>query len=197
MLFLYRTIPYQSAVYWSHIISCLYISILTIVCILALQIVILWFLCFYTTHMQCQLCWWIMQRKVYLKEMNANYYLLLFTLMCILKVCFWFGVHHSLIWLKFSVAINVCPLCFRGAKCSLQWLNSLPCCFQKNKIYVFQTSVHSLFHQPLKCQTFKSHPLVYNYNFLLKMTLHKYNFYLSSEDTVEGSQPTGSVDCPV
>lgn len=74
----------------SYNILSVYIHPHTTLCIMALQTVILWFLCFYTTHMQCQLCWWIMQRKVYLKEMNDNYYQLLFTLKYILKVCFWF-----------------------------------------------------------------------------------------------------------
>lgn len=144
--YFYTVLTCINLLYIDHIISCLYISILTIACILALQIVILWFLCFYTTHMQCQLCWWIMQREVYLKEMNANY-LLLFTLMCILKVCFWFWGASQFNMTNFlSVAINVCPLCFWGAKRSLQWLNLFPCCLKKIiKIkYVFQIS-NSLF----------------------------------------------------
>lgn len=48
--------------------------------------------------------------------MNANYYVLLFTLTCVLEVCFWFGVHHSLIRLSISVANNVCHFCFFGNK---------------------------------------------------------------------------------
>lgn len=91
MLFLYCTYVHHSAVYWSRTLFHLYISIHPHkrVCIMALQIVILWFLCFYTIHVQCQICWWIMQRKENLKETDANYYLLPFTLNIYFKGLAW------------------------------------------------------------------------------------------------------------
>lgn len=113
-----------------------------------------------------------MQRKVYLKEKNANYYL-----MYILEVCFWFGVHHSLIRLNISVAINVCQLCFWVANCTLQWLNFLSPLFSK-KLNMFKMSVFSSFISCIQ-KAHKLHSSLSNYNCLLKITINI--IYISPE----------------
>lgn len=145
-----------------------------------LQIVILWFLCFYTTHMQCQLCWWNMQRKVYLKEMNANDYQLLFPLMYILKVCLRFGVHRSLIMTK-----NVCRHLFfviyvfgeQNVHCS--GLIFFPLFSKKKKInYVFQISVlcHTHFCY-IQVFIFSLSSLFHPETHTLRSLLSNYNFF--------------------
>lgn len=105
----------------SYTILPVYIHPHKMVCIMALQIVILWFL--YHTYAMPTMLMNYAEKGIF----KRNECWLLFVAIyseIYFKGLLWFEVHHRLIWLNITVAINVCYLCFWGTKCSLQWLNS-------------------------------------------------------------------------